>query len=363
MIELASYLGVAVVSGAGWLGIILLLDPNRREKRSTRGLVTTLLLGFTSIPLVLLLYKLSPDFISGIEAPRLRDLAYELLVVGPVEEFAKFFIFFLVMVKRKPVQEPLDAMLHAAAVALAFSLVENVKYGLSYGIEIVALRALISTPGHMTLACIWGFAYAVLIHSNPGRRPRDFIVLFFSIYPAALLHGISNSLLDWINQFALFVDGGLFLAAFSLLLWIRGMSPFQSLPFSEASAAAHRIDLSLASNGSSFPLHLRAAQMRAALGHLPRARYHIDQCHRLRKGDAFSLALSGMIFILQGETEKGEEALQFSYPSLNAEQKLTLARLCGHIVHSHRKGNVYNEFLLSMWMKGRKRGRTLRRGL
>jgi RsiW-degrading membrane proteinase PrsW (M82 family) len=348
MIELASFIGVAAISGAGWFGIILLIDANRGEKGSTRSLAASLLFGFASIPLVLVVYRFAPDLVSGIESLRMRELAEEILVVGPVEEFAKFFIFFLVVVKRKPVQEPLDAMLHAAAVALAFSLVENVEYGLSYGIEIVAVRALLSTPGHMTLACIWGFAYAVLIHANPRRTARDFIILFFSIYPAALLHGLSNFLLGILGAFTFLFDGALLFAAFSLLLWIRSMSPFRSFSFGEAASALSRIDLSLASNDASFPLHLRAAQMRAALGDLPRARRHIDQCLRLKKGDAFALALFAMILILQGEAEKGEEILLFSYPSLSAERKLTLGRLSRHIARSRKTGNAYNEFLLAM---------------
>jgi protease PrsW len=355
MIELASYIGAAAISGAGWFLLILFLDPNRREKNSVRSLVTTLLFGFTSIPLAILVYRVSPDLVSRIDPPRLQDLAEQLLVVGPTEEFAKFLVFFLVMARRKPVQEPLDAMLHAAAVALAFSLVENVKYGLSYGMEIVVLRAFISTPGHMTLACVWGFAYAVLVHANQRRRALDFVILFFSIYPAALLHGLSNFLLDVRGDIAIVADGALFLAAFSLLLWIRRASPFRTYRLAEASSAVQRIELSLASNGAGYPLHLRAAQMRAALGDVLEARGHIDACLLLRKGDAFAVALSGMIFILQGEGEKGEEMLRFSYPSLDTDQKITMRRLCGHIVRSRRTGNAYNEFLLSMWMKGRKR--------
>lgn len=58
--------------------------------------------------------------------------------------------------------------------------------------ELTAFRAAVFTPGHLIYASIWGFAYAVLIHGNPRRRLRDYVILFFSIHPAALLHGLSN---------------------------------------------------------------------------------------------------------------------------------------------------------------------------
>jgi protease PrsW len=348
MEQLAGCIAIALASGAGWFTIILRLDPHRREKNSTRSLAMSLLIGLASIPLVLLLYVFVPDLVSGMRSERLRELVWEVLAVGPIEEFGKFFIFFLIVLKRKPVQEPLDAMLHAAAVALAFSLVENVKYGLQYGYDTTLVRAFLSTPGHMMFAGIWGFAYAVFIHGNPRRRARDYVVLFLSLYPAALVHGLSNFMLVQLGDLALLFDAGLLVAAVCVLAWLRRVSPFRSFSIGEAAAAARRIDLSLASNGASFPLHLRAAQVRTALGEFSRARHHIDRCMQLRKGDAFAVALSGMIRILLGETDRGEELLGFAYGSLGAEQKLTLQRLSRHLSRSEKTSNAFNEFLLSM---------------
>jgi RsiW-degrading membrane proteinase PrsW (M82 family) len=350
----------ATVSGVAWFGIILLIDPHRREKGSAASLFISLVLGFASIPLVILLYAIAPDLSSEVRNPGGQYFVYEMLVVGPVEEFAKFFIFLLIMLRRKPVQEPLDGMLHAAAVALAFSLAENVKYGLYYGADVTAVRAFLTTPAHLTFACVWGFAYAALIHANPRRRPRDYVALFFSIYPAALLHGLSNFLVGEIGDWVFLVDGAEFLAAFGLLLWLQRKSPFRPFRLGDATQAVQSIDMSLAANGNSFSLHLRAALARAALGDYGRARRHIDWCLKARRGDAFALALSGVIQMLQGETGRGEEALRFSYASLTPRQKLTLGRLSRHVTRSQGTGNSYNEFLLSMWMKnqrgqGRKR--------
>ena len=351
MTVLAANLGVAVISAAAWFWLLVRIDPHHREKLTTGRLFISLLLGLASIPLVILLYELAPDLVSGIQSEQGQEFVTHVFVVGPVEEFAKFFIFFLIMVIRKPVQEPLDGMLHAAMVALAFSVTENVQYGLHYGAGLAVARTFLATPGHLTYACIWGFAYAVLIHDNPRHRPRDFVILFFSIYPAALLHGMSNFLLGVIFEWALLSDMIQFAAAFGLLAWIQRSSPFRPFSLAEAQKAVHRIDLGLESNANSFPLHLRAALARAALGDFTRARRHVDRCLRLQKGHAFALALFGAIQVLQGETTKGEEALRFSYPSLAERQKRTIRRLSRHVASSRRTDNAYNEFQLSMWIR------------
>jgi len=348
---LLACIGTAALTGAVWLGVLLLVDPHRREKGSTKDILLSFVLGCVSIPLSFLLYRFAPDLAWGIESPMGQEAALQLLVVGPVEEFSKFFIFFLIMQRRRPVQEPLDAMLHAAAVALAFSLVENVLYGTTYGVELTAFRAAVSTPGHLICASIWGFAYAVLIHGNPRRRPRDYVILFFSIYPAAALHGLSNLLLMLIDRWALLTDAVQLAAAAGLLAWLQRRSPFRPFRLSNAGEAIPRIDLSLASNRRSFPLNLRAALARSAAGDLGRARAHIDCCLEIHGDRAFALALSGIIYFLQGDADRGEQQLSRSYPSLGARQRLTVNRLVLHIVRRHGTDNAYNEFLLTSWLK------------
>lgn len=348
---LAACIGTAALTGAVWLGVLLLVDPHRKEKGSTRDIMISFVFGGASVPLGFLLYGFVPDLAGGIESPAGQQAVTQLLIVGPVEEFSKFFIFLLVMLRRKPVQEPLDAMLHAAAVALAFSMVENVLYGLSYGVELTALRAALSTPGHLCYASIWGFAYAVLVHGNPKRRFRDYVILFFSIYPAAVLHGLSNLLLVLIDRWALLSDAAQLAAAAGLLAWLQRKSPFRPFRFSNARSAIPRIELSLASNGRSFPLNLRAALARSAVGNYGLARRHIDRCLEIHERNTFALAVSGIIWFLQGDADRGEIQLSLSWPSLSARQRLTANRLVHHIVRGHRTDNAYNEFLLTSWLK------------
>jgi RsiW-degrading membrane proteinase PrsW (M82 family) len=118
---------VACSKTDAWIVLLLAADPYRREKGSTRSLLVSFLWGLSSIVVVMVLYAAAPNLAARIRSERLAELVDEVLVVGPVEEFSKFIVFFLICRRLRPVQEPLDGMLHAAMVALAFSAVENVK--------------------------------------------------------------------------------------------------------------------------------------------------------------------------------------------------------------------------------------------
>jgi hypothetical protein len=63
------------------------------------------------------------------------------------------------------------------------------------------------------------------------------------------------------------------------------------------------------------------------------------------------MALSGAVRVLQGETNKGEELLGFSYAWLTEKEKRILRGLSRHVASSRRTDNAYNEFQLSMWIK------------
>ena len=64
-------------------------------------------------------------------------------------------------------------MLQAAAVALAFASVENVTYGVIYGLGILLERSLMTTLGHMIYSTLWSVPYAVT--RNKNRFPEDFM--------------------------------------------------------------------------------------------------------------------------------------------------------------------------------------------
>ncbi len=345
-----SLLPAAITTGA-WNVLLLVVDPHRKEKKSTRSLLVSFLWGLSSIVIVSILYALAPNLTNTIGSERLAEFLDQVLVVGPVEEFSKFIVFFLICWRLRPVQEPLDGMLHAAMVALAFSAVENVKYGAVYFPELVIFRALLSTPGHLSYAAVWGFTYVALIYANPARRRRDYVVVFFSIFPAALIHGFSNFLMTLGSAFVVLFDLAVLTAAVVVLAVLRKASPFHAFRLGESAAALSRIELGLSARQDSYPLLIRSSLARAALGDYTGAQVGLEKCLDIRAGDVFCHALSAAVLVLQGQTEKGESMLAMAYPMLSLRQKLTIRRLARHISRRRaRLSNAVNEFLLSRWI-------------
>ena len=344
---------VAAVTGAGWFGILLLVDRHHREKGSARELLISLVVGFASVPAALLLYTVTPDALWNAGSPALQQVAFQILVVGPAEELSKFLVFLLVMAWRKPAHEPMDAILHAAAVALSFSLVENVMYGLDLGVEVTALRGIVSSPLHMSLAAVWGFAYAALVLGNPRRSPRDYAVLFLSVYPAALLHGVSNLLIGVVGQWSLLGDLFFFAGSVGLLAWLRRRSPFLPLSLARSSEQMARMEAALSANPRSRPLALRAAVAALAIGDYRRGRRAIDQCLGGTPA-ALPVAISGVLAFLEGRTEYGERQLRRAWPRLAVRHQRLIERLVLHVERSRGTENAYNEFLLRAWLRERR---------
>ncbi len=84
-------------------------------------------------------------------------LAYSLLVIGPIEEFAKLLPFVIIVLRFPEFDEPLDGIIYASFVALGYAAVENVLY-LEYLTPLeAAARGFAGPVVHMLFASIWGF--------------------------------------------------------------------------------------------------------------------------------------------------------------------------------------------------------------
>ncbi len=63
----------------------------------------------------------------GIDDP-LGLLAYALLAIGPIEEFAKLLPFLFVVLRFKALDEPLDGIIYASFLGLGYAAAENMVY-------------------------------------------------------------------------------------------------------------------------------------------------------------------------------------------------------------------------------------------
>lgn len=112
-------------------------------------------------------------------------LAYALLVIGPLEEFAKLLVFVLVILRLPEFDEALDGIIYASFVALGYAAVENWQY-LDYLTPLeAAARGFASPVVHIVFASIWGYRIALAHIAGQALLPAA--LSGFAI--AALLHG------------------------------------------------------------------------------------------------------------------------------------------------------------------------------
>jgi RsiW-degrading membrane proteinase PrsW (M82 family) len=112
-------------------------------------------------------------------------LAYSMLAIGPVEEFAKLLPF-LLLLRLPEMDEPIDGIIYASFIALGYAAVENVMYLEYLTPGESAARGFAGPVVHMLFASIWGYTIG---RAHLGGEPllpaitRGFLL-------AAGLHGL-----------------------------------------------------------------------------------------------------------------------------------------------------------------------------
>ena len=113
-------------------------------------------------------------------------LAYSMLAIGPVEEFAKMLPFLLLVLRLPEMDEPIDGIIYASFIALGYAAVENVLY-LEYLTPIEsAARGFAGPVVHILFASIWG--YTIGCAHLMGQPLLPAIIRGFLL--AAGLHGL-----------------------------------------------------------------------------------------------------------------------------------------------------------------------------
>ena len=102
------------------------------------------------------------------------------LGVGLVEEAAKFGAVWAGALHSQAFDEPVDGIIYAVTAALGFAALENLLYGLRFGVGVVPARALITLLAHASFSGIWG---ASLTRGRFGRTSWGALGI------AAFLHG------------------------------------------------------------------------------------------------------------------------------------------------------------------------------
>ena len=148
------------------------------------------------------------------ETDRVGLFFYSIGVIGVVEETVKFLPFWLVALRLRHFDEPVDGIIYASFIALGFASYENL-YFLAYldGFEAVG-RAFASPIVHVMFASIWGYSCG---RAKLEGRPMLPAALG-GLGVAALLHGTYDFFAIGLTPWVHIVP-----PAIILLIWIWRM--------------------------------------------------------------------------------------------------------------------------------------------
>ena len=112
--------------------------------------------------------------------------AYSMLVIGPVEELAKFIPFWIFVLRFAEFDEPIDGIIYSSFIALGFGAVENIYY-LQFlsGVEAWG-RAFVGPALHIVFASIWGYFVGKAYLCKRPMLPAVAV----SLAGAAAIHGL-----------------------------------------------------------------------------------------------------------------------------------------------------------------------------
>jgi RsiW-degrading membrane proteinase PrsW (M82 family) len=224
--------------GLLYLALLTYFRTSRFTLTPDKGYLKILAVGVLSIPLTFLLNDLAPQemnpFLTGTRSIGTLFL-FQVIMVGVLEELAKYIIFVLVLKFILQPKDYLEAVIIGSTVALGFALYENTVYIDIFGWEVVFVRSIFSVPGHMVLAFPWAFVHVWLDHDPKVHSVQVIpLTLLMGLGPAALLHGASNTgvyLLPFEASFA--IDAALFATAIGVGRFLKTISPFSTVTRSE----------------------------------------------------------------------------------------------------------------------------------
>jgi RsiW-degrading membrane proteinase PrsW (M82 family) len=120
-------------------------------------------------------------------ATALATAANATLVVGPIEEIAKFLVVWLFMYRSPEFDEPFDGVVYCVMASMGFATIENIAYVFDGGMHVGIERALFSVPGHAAYAAIMGYYMGRAKFDTSGRSRA---LLATGLILAIVAHGL-----------------------------------------------------------------------------------------------------------------------------------------------------------------------------
>jgi RsiW-degrading membrane proteinase PrsW (M82 family) len=184
-------LGLLVLAVAPGVALILFFYSRDRYRKEPVGvLLATFGLGAAA---------LAPAAITSLSLQRLTGWSSDtpnlfhallgaMLIVGLVEEGAKFVVVRFYAYHRRQFDEPYDGILYSVAAALGFATLENILYIFSGGAGTGVMRALLSVPSHAFDGVLMGYFLGEAKFARSERAGNWLTALGLGL--AVLAHGL-----------------------------------------------------------------------------------------------------------------------------------------------------------------------------
>jgi len=116
----------------------------------------------------------------------LEFLAVSIVVIGLVEESAKFLAAKLAVFNKAEIDEVVDGIIYGVSAGLGFSAAENYLYVAAFGFRVGLVRAVITCLAHASFSGIVGYSYGKAVI----ERKRGHWTVAKGLASAAVLHGL-----------------------------------------------------------------------------------------------------------------------------------------------------------------------------
>ncbi len=143
------------------------------------------------------------------------------------EEFAKFFVLWLLLRKNRYFDEKMDGIVYAVCVSLGFAALENIMYLFSNEesyLSVGIARAIFAVPGHFCFGILMGYYYSLAKFYPKSPYKNKVLILMAPI----VVHGLYDSILFIINVIP--AISGILLIVFLVLchkMWKYGSERIQ----------------------------------------------------------------------------------------------------------------------------------------
>ncbi|WP_413365956.1 glutamic-type intramembrane protease PrsW [Lysinibacillus sp. 3P01SB] len=178
-------ISAAIAPGLALLSYFYLRNQMSTEPRRT--LLHTFIYGaIITFPIMFIQYVLEEE--GTFSHPYVSDVIF----TSSIEEFFKWFVIFVAILRHVEFDDPYDGILYGAAVSLGFATVENVLYLLSFGIDTAFLRAILPVSSHALFGVVMGYYFGKSKFSKDNKQLEYLLLAFLA---PVLLHLSYNTIL------------------------------------------------------------------------------------------------------------------------------------------------------------------------